>query len=77
MSLSFANTHFVVVPRNRRLLGPENDPEDDDDDVLLVVQRPNALFFSLLVVIKLLLPTVSHPLKEDTTEEAIIGTIII
>jgi hypothetical protein len=75
MSLSFANTHFVVVPRNRRLLAPENDdPEDDDDDVLLVAQRPNALFFPLLVR-KLLLPITSHPLKEDTTEEAIIGIV--
>jgi hypothetical protein len=76
MSLSFANTHFVVVPENLRLLGPENDdPEDedddDDDDILLVAQRPNALFFPLLVL-KLLLPRTSHPLKEDATEEAIV-----
>jgi hypothetical protein len=77
MSLSFANTHFVVVSENRRLLAPENDDrEDDDDDVLLVAQRPNnALFFPLLVR-KLLLPITSHPLKEDTkTEEAINGIV--
>ena len=71
MSLSFANTHFVVVSENRRLLAPD-DHEDDND--VLVAQRPNALFFPLLVI-KLLLPIMSHPLKEDTTEEAIVGVV--
>ena len=69
MSFSFANTHFVVVSENLRLLGPDDPEDDDDDDVLVVVQRPNALFFPLLV--KLMLPMMSHP-KEDT-EEAIIS----
>jgi hypothetical protein len=72
MSLSFANTHFVVVSENRRLLAPD-DHEDDND--VLVAQRPDALFFPLLLVIKLLLPIMSHPLKEDTTEEAIVGIV--
>ena len=73
MSLSFANVHFVVVSENRRLLAPD-DHEDDND--VLVAQRPtNALFFPLLLVLKRLLPLMSHPLKEDATEEAIVGIV--
>jgi hypothetical protein len=75
MSLSFANTHFVVVSENRRLLAPENDDREDDDDVL-VAQRPNTASFFPPLVLKRLLPIPSHPLKEDTkTEEAIVGIV--
>jgi hypothetical protein len=76
MSLSFANTHFVVVvSENRRLLAPENDDREDDDDVL-VAQRPNNASFFPPLVLKRLLPIPSHPLKEDTkTEEAIVGIV--